>query len=530
MRQLLATVVVTTTALTLIISTAHGQMQTKGQQGCINALNKAGSKVAQSQGKENAGCIKNAGKGKEPDAQGCLTADGKSKVSKAKDKTAGADAKKCAEAPSFGRAAVGQINTAAGDEEVALVDDVFGSDLTAAIIDAGADKTGAGCQASVSKGMEKIAATKIKTFLKCKKTGLKDGTITSSLTLDGCFDTVAADAKVDKIIAKLGTTVTKKCTGVDLDAAFPGDCIGALDFAACVDEAVECRVCLTLDAMDNLGRDCDLFDNGAADLSCASAPVTTTTTTSTSTTTSTTSTTLPAGPDWGMGCFSSMDCGSSFCMSSGCQCDAFLDNVGLTGAVAMCFFDCMDSGLMDVTDCRDSCGGSAPPACDTSVAGSGGFTGEVTGPGACEPSGFAAAVTLGGSGSDFKRILVDFGTAIDESTLFTSAPPACAGSCPSPGTDCDGGAPYSSAPLDDHFRVAIGSATPPADICTRHGLPMTVCKYSPTGYAFIADPFVCVPVPVDLSMFISCHVSDSGGSSFLHFSTGDFFAVGSWPP
>jgi hypothetical protein len=42
-------------------------------------------------------------------------ADAKGNVAKAKAKTSSADAKKCAETPDFGRAAVGQINTATGD-------------------------------------------------------------------------------------------------------------------------------------------------------------------------------------------------------------------------------------------------------------------------------------------------------------------------------------------------------------------------------------------------------------------------------
>ncbi|TFH22738.1 MAG: hypothetical protein E4H03_07780 [Myxococcales bacterium] len=532
MRHTFATVAVTATIIALVGLPVHAQMQTKRQQGCINALNKSGAKVAQTQGKENAACVKNAGKGKEADAGACLTADTKLKVSKAKGKTTAADTKKCAETPSFGRAAVSQINTAAGGQEVALVEDVFGSDLTAAIIEAAADKTGAGCQAAVSKTFAKIAATKIKTFLKCKKTGLNDGSITSPATLEDCFDTVAADAKVDKAIAKLATTVTSKCGGVDLDVAFPGDCIGAGVFADCVDAAVECRVCLTLDAMDNLGRDCDLFDNGAADLSCATLP--TTTTTSSTTTSSTSTTTLPPGPDWGLGCFTAMDCGSSFCPAVGCQCDAFLDGIGLTGAVAMCFFDCMDSGLMDVTDCRDSCGGSAAPVCDASVAGGGGFTGAVTGPGACTPSGFAmvgGTPSFGGSASELKRLIIDFATPIDESTLFTGPPPPCAGSCPSPGTDCDAGAPYPETTLADHFRLQIGVAAPPDDVCTRSGVPTTVCKFSPSGYALVLDAPICSsPVPVDVTMFMSCHVSDAGGGTFLHYSTGDFFSSTTWPP
>ncbi len=56
---------------------------------------------------------------------------------------------------------------------------------------------------------------------------------------------------------------------MDLSDAFPGcatDAAAAL--ATCVDETVECRVCLALNRADDLARDCDLFDDGMLNASC----------------------------------------------------------------------------------------------------------------------------------------------------------------------------------------------------------------------------------------------------------------------
>ena len=151
-RTLFSVSLISTAAALLIISaTAHAQPQDKAQQGCINALNKAGAKLAATQGKESSGCIKNATKGKEPDPQTCLTADGKGKVGKAAAKVDGADTKKCATAPDFGKAGTAIIKAFAAGEEVALAADVFGATLTGVIVDAGVDKVAAGCQAAVSK-------------------------------------------------------------------------------------------------------------------------------------------------------------------------------------------------------------------------------------------------------------------------------------------------------------------------------------------------------------------------------------------
>jgi hypothetical protein len=212
----------------------------------------------------------------------------------------------------------------------------------------------------------------------------------------------------------------------------------------------------------------------------------------------------------------------------------------MTG-LEMCFFDCMDDtgpfALEDVTDCRDACAGGPipPPPCDTTVAGGGGFTGAVTGPGACTPGGFAASVTYGGTAGELKRVLVDFATAIDESTHFSGAPPPCSGTCPSPSSACDMGAPNPTVPLASHFRLQIGTPDVPAEVCDRSGVPTTVCKYSPTGYAFVfslpSGPPMGIDLtgaPIDVTLFISCHVESSGGGTFLHFSTGDFYATGTF--
>ncbi len=85
--------------------------------------------------------------------------------------------------------------------------------------------------------------------------------------------------------------------------------------------------------------------------------------------------------------------------------------------------------------------------------------------------------------------------------------------------------PYPVTPRADVFRVQIGTASPPAEVCDRRGAASTVCKYSRTGCAFILAPpgiSATTTAPIDLTS-----VSDT---TFLHFATGDFFSVGSWPP
>ncbi len=74
---------------------------------------------------------------------------------------------------------------------------------------------------------------------------------------------------------KLSSKIQKKCVdaGVSLNAAFPGsDPNGTNDPAALlawIEEMVECEVCLLVNAVDGLARDCDLFDDGLLNGSCS---------------------------------------------------------------------------------------------------------------------------------------------------------------------------------------------------------------------------------------------------------------------
>ena len=141
---------------------AWAQVQTSGQQACLNAVNKDGAAVAKTQGKENVACVKSAGKGTlVGTAQACLTADPKGKVAKAKGKTTAAATKSCGTAPSFGFTGAAAVNTAAQQAEVDLVADVYGANLDAAIISCATSKAGCGCQQKVSKSVEELAAVKL---------------------------------------------------------------------------------------------------------------------------------------------------------------------------------------------------------------------------------------------------------------------------------------------------------------------------------------------------------------------------------
>lgn len=90
--------------------------------------------------------------------------------------------------------------------------------------------------------------------------------------------TVQADAKgkIAKAAVKLHDKAAQRCTGVltPLGQMFPGGCSGSAapaDLGACAEGVARGRFYQSLAAADALSIDCDLADDGAANLSCESA-------------------------------------------------------------------------------------------------------------------------------------------------------------------------------------------------------------------------------------------------------------------
>jgi hypothetical protein len=268
-------------ALVLVsVLAAQAQVQSSGQQACLNSVNKTGAAVAKTQGKEHLACLKEQGKTGVGNAQTCLTLDVNGKVAKAKSKTTAAATKSCGTAPSFGFTSAAAVNAAAQQADIDLVADVYGANLQPAVITCATSKAGCGCQQKISKSVEALAAVKLATFVSCKKTALKNGAnslaaLAACLNDAGTAGSVAADTKgkIAKTLAGLNATIVKSCDTPGVTAsAFPGACTALTGNAlgTCLDTQVECRVCTAINAMDGLFVNCDLFDNGAADATCLS--------------------------------------------------------------------------------------------------------------------------------------------------------------------------------------------------------------------------------------------------------------------
>ncbi|HYC01134.1 MAG TPA: EGF domain-containing protein [Candidatus Limnocylindrales bacterium] len=175
----------------------------------------------------------------------------------------------CLDTPDFGYSTAQDVTDAVLGQEIQLATEIFGLDQPGAILPL-IDRAGSRCQAAVAKNYRRLVSERMRAFITCKTDGLGVGRITSAAGLQECFDAIAedADGRIQKAFLKLAKDVVKRCSVVDIAAAFPGECADAPDFLTCVQERISCRTCIAINAVDGVMEPCDVFDNGEVDRSC----------------------------------------------------------------------------------------------------------------------------------------------------------------------------------------------------------------------------------------------------------------------
>ena len=158
-------------------------------------------------------------------------------------------------------------------KDLDLIHALFGSDLdSGVIVSRSDDKLGSKCQRGIIKEAGKCQSAKLRSYNECKKGGMKDRDepITSPAEFETlCMTPTILDVKgrIDKACTKgLPKRLTSSCSLPNVDDLIPGCAPGVS--AACIDQKIECVVCLALNALDGLFRDCDEFDDGVVNGSC----------------------------------------------------------------------------------------------------------------------------------------------------------------------------------------------------------------------------------------------------------------------
>ena len=246
---------------------------------CLLKTSLAGVKVARVQNAQSIRCLLDRTKYDPAEGDGltaqeaddCLLGGPSSRVPKARSRVSSIAATKCSPNPSFGFSTADNIGRAAAEQSLGLAQDLFGNNVGSAVVPKANDSKLAGCQIAAAKGTNKIFAKQLQEFSNCFKDGLKSNTVNDAAAVNGCLDEVAGDpqGKIAKSISGLGKILARKCDLPGMADPLPGVCADAGDQAACLGQRTACRACLQLtDAHDLSMRDCDLFDDGAANQSC----------------------------------------------------------------------------------------------------------------------------------------------------------------------------------------------------------------------------------------------------------------------
>ncbi|MFP6664792.1 MAG: hypothetical protein VCC00_11365, partial [Deltaproteobacteria bacterium] len=260
-------------------------VQSKDQQKCIASQAGYIFKVAKTQAKENALCVKDAGKNKLGGLtlDQCLSADRKQKIAKITAKLISHQSDpvkaKCSLEPDFAYVDAADFIPAVVAEQIVFLDAILGDDAAAMVLDS-ADRAAIGCQAMIVKNADKLLATRLKEFGSCLQKGLKakSDPITSAIQAETCWN--AGSAKLEKIVLKSAELNVKKCAakGIDFDTVVAGSCAaetedadgrtGESRYADCLDERAACRACRILNGTLDLELGCDELDDGVINDSC----------------------------------------------------------------------------------------------------------------------------------------------------------------------------------------------------------------------------------------------------------------------
>ena len=270
-RRLVGILLALAGATTLAAAPAHSASLGKEDIKCVSKMTKQARTVAKTQNKEAANCLQNAAKGKIASARDCIDNDASGKLGIQAAKTTAFAGALCGSLPAYGFAGATELNTAAIAEELALVDDILGDDLDAAIASGATETRGTKCQKNVMKAWGKLSQTGIKLYEKCQKLGFKSSTnpIESASGLEACVNELATDpsGKFAKLASKIDKAVSSVCADQDFGAMFPGDCPGN-GFSDCVTERVLCRTCRMIGQFAGTEPDCDTIDDAATNESC----------------------------------------------------------------------------------------------------------------------------------------------------------------------------------------------------------------------------------------------------------------------
>ncbi|TMA65769.1 MAG: vanadium-dependent haloperoxidase [Deltaproteobacteria bacterium] len=217
-----------------LVPAAQADGPTRKQVACMLALNAAGAHVAAVSVAAATRCVRDACGDKLPGgetADQCLAADRGGAVGRAKQRTVAIAGRKCREAPPFGPQNAQEVNDAfAAPPRLRAV---FGPELASVLKTTATDRAAAGCQVAIAKGLALVTLAELREFNRCKQFKLRHHAM-SALPLQTCIG--VDTGRLGQARKAAQALVSRRCSGVALASAAPGECAAAApaDFVACV--------------------------------------------------------------------------------------------------------------------------------------------------------------------------------------------------------------------------------------------------------------------------------------------------------
>ncbi len=160
---------------------------------------------------------------------------------------------------SFGHSVISQID---------LVHRALGEDLDLGLI--ATPQADATCQARVHAAVLKCADARLKEYARCQAKNIKTGAIVDAETMSQVCLGSGLEPQPDptnriglKCLANVTSTIARHCLTTDLTQAFPpcGES-DPIQLGQCLSHQSACEMCLVLNEVGGIVRDCDAFDDG----------------------------------------------------------------------------------------------------------------------------------------------------------------------------------------------------------------------------------------------------------------------------
>jgi hypothetical protein len=251
--------------LLLLAQGAAGAVQDRGQQKCLAGFEKGMARVAKAAGQSSVQCLRDAAKGRAAFG-GCVADDPGGKLSRAETKLRDAEARLCGASPAeFGVTSADLGMDGVRSQREALLEALFGTPYGDA---ASSEKRTASCQAEALRSAAKVQDAHWKAAAAAGKRAAKAGAAGAVDFEQAVRDALERDPRLLKAELKAQQRVAARCSGVEA-SALPGRC-GEGNSGACVATAAACHFCQAWNEATDTAFDCDVYDNGVSDATCAS--------------------------------------------------------------------------------------------------------------------------------------------------------------------------------------------------------------------------------------------------------------------